>query len=103
MVDRGKDYREEDEEEVWGFIRNDRDEYPLTERTQKLLKLTKEKFAEQKRSPRKFGLPPIVVTDKEMGEEKEEAKEQELPLPATVVKKKKEKKIDRSERLHWKQ
>ena len=33
LVDRGKNYREECEEEVWGFVRKDDNEFPLTERT----------------------------------------------------------------------
>lgn len=102
---RVKDYlAEEGDEEIWGFIRNTTQKFILSERTEKLLQLTKEKIEEQKKSPRKFGLPPIVVTDREMGDHTEEDKFIKAEKLANKSKKKRKASVvSRADRIHWKQ
>ena len=52
-------------------------------------------------SPKKFGLPKVVITAEELGLEEKEA---DLQLALKRVKKKRtEKEIPRAERLHWKE
>ena len=65
------------------------------------MKLTQAKLFEQAMSPKKFGLPKVVITAEELGVEEKEA---DLQLALKRVKKKRtEKEIPRAERLHWKE
>jgi hypothetical protein len=72
--------------------------------TMKLLKLTKQEFEARKKLPKKFGLPPILISEKDLIEEEDEEEDEFSKKSGKIkLKKGKERKISRADMLHWKQ